>query len=188
MTLAEVRNLAMDLHGSTESPHHRYTSFRLRGRIYATAPKEGGFLHVFVDEPDRDRMRAPRPASLRAARLGQEDRRPARGPRARAARGRESAAAHRLAAQAAEAPMSTDIRPITAKDISALLPLVEQYWLFEDVAGFDTVRVGRELERAVADPRLGERLDRIRARRGRRLPAGRLRLQPRAPRTHGRDR
>ncbi len=56
MTLAEVRDLAMNLHGSTESPHHRYTSFRLRGRIYATAPKEGGFLHVFVDEPDRDRM------------------------------------------------------------------------------------------------------------------------------------
>lgn len=56
MTLAEVRNLAMNLHGTTESPHHRYTSFRLRGRIYATAPKEGGLLHVFVDEPDRDRM------------------------------------------------------------------------------------------------------------------------------------
>ena len=56
MTLAEVRGLAMNLHGTTESPHHRYTSFRLRGRIYATAPKEGGFLHVFVDEPDRDRM------------------------------------------------------------------------------------------------------------------------------------
>ena len=56
MTLAEVRGLAMNLHGSTESPHHRFTSFRLRGRIYATAPKEGGFLHVFVDDPDRDRM------------------------------------------------------------------------------------------------------------------------------------
>ncbi len=50
--------------------------------------------------------------------------------------------------------MSTDIRPVTTKDISALLPLVEQYWLFEDVAGFDTARVGRELERAVADPTL----------------------------------
>lgn len=56
MTLAEVRILAMDLRGSTESPHHRYTSFRLRGRIYATAPKEGGSLHVFVDEEDRERM------------------------------------------------------------------------------------------------------------------------------------
>jgi len=57
MTLADARALAMNLHGSTESPHHRYTSFRLRGRIYATAPKEGGFLHVFVDEEDRERMR-----------------------------------------------------------------------------------------------------------------------------------
>jgi hypothetical protein len=56
MTLQEVRSLAMNLHGSTESPHHRYTSFRVRGRIYATAPREGGSLHVFVDEEDRDRM------------------------------------------------------------------------------------------------------------------------------------
>lgn len=56
MTLAEVRDLAMDLRGTTESPHHRYTSFRVRGRIYATAPTEGGSLHVFVDEQDRERM------------------------------------------------------------------------------------------------------------------------------------
>lgn len=63
MTLPEVRDLAMNLHGSTESPHHRYTSFRVRGRIYATAPKEGGFLHVFVDEEDRERMRRIDPAT-----------------------------------------------------------------------------------------------------------------------------
>jgi hypothetical protein len=56
MTLQQVRDWAMNLHGSTESPHHRYTSFRVRGRIYATAPAEGGTLHVFVDEEDRDRM------------------------------------------------------------------------------------------------------------------------------------
>lgn len=61
MTLAEVRILAMKLLGSTESPHHRYTSFRVRGRIYATAPLEGGSLHVFVDEVDRDRMIALSP-------------------------------------------------------------------------------------------------------------------------------
>jgi hypothetical protein len=63
MTLAEARDLAMNLHGSTESPHHRYTSFRVRGRIYATAPKEGGFLHVFVDEEDRERMLRIDPAT-----------------------------------------------------------------------------------------------------------------------------
>ena len=50
--------------------------------------------------------------------------------------------------------MSPDIRPLTAIEIPALLPLVEQYWLYEDIAGFDPARVGRELERACADPRL----------------------------------
>ena len=63
MTLPEVRSLAMKLLGSTESPHHRYTSFRVRGRIYATAPTEGGSLHVFVDEEDRDRMLRLHPAT-----------------------------------------------------------------------------------------------------------------------------
>lgn len=56
MTLDDVRRMAMKLLGTTESPHHRYTSFRVRGRIFATAPQEGGLLHVFVDEVDRDRM------------------------------------------------------------------------------------------------------------------------------------
>ena len=56
MLLADVRRIAMALLGTTESHHHRYTSFRVRGRIYATAPAEGGSLHVFVDEEDRDRM------------------------------------------------------------------------------------------------------------------------------------
>jgi len=56
MTLAEVRNLALALRGTTESPHFRYTSFRVRGRIYATAPRDDSALHVFVDEEDRDRM------------------------------------------------------------------------------------------------------------------------------------
>jgi GNAT superfamily N-acetyltransferase len=50
--------------------------------------------------------------------------------------------------------MSEDIRPVTAQDIPALLPLVEQYWVFEDIAGFDPARVGRELARACADPTL----------------------------------
>lgn len=51
--------------------------------------------------------------------------------------------------------MSTDIRPATSNDIPALAGLVEQYWLFEDIAGFDAAPVRRELERVLADPRLG---------------------------------
>jgi GNAT superfamily N-acetyltransferase len=50
--------------------------------------------------------------------------------------------------------MTAEIRAAAASDIPALLPLVEQYWQFEDIAGFDPARVGRELARAVADPKL----------------------------------
>ena len=50
--------------------------------------------------------------------------------------------------------MTAEIRAATAADIPALLPLVEQYWLFEDIAHFDGARVGRELARALEDPAL----------------------------------
>lgn len=50
--------------------------------------------------------------------------------------------------------MNAEVRPVTARDIPALLPLVEEYWRFEDIAGFDAVRIARELERACADLRL----------------------------------
>ena len=48
--------------------------------------------------------------------------------------------------------MNPEIRPATSLDIPALLPLVEQYWIFEDIAGFDGLRIGRELARAAASP------------------------------------
>ena len=51
--------------------------------------------------------------------------------------------------------MSVDIRPITSKDIPALLPLIEQYWIFEDVSGFNSASVTKELQRFCADPALG---------------------------------
>jgi hypothetical protein len=50
MTLAEARAFALSLPGSTEEPHFELTSFRVRGKIFAIAPPEGGRLHVFVDE------------------------------------------------------------------------------------------------------------------------------------------
>jgi hypothetical protein len=50
--------------------------------------------------------------------------------------------------------MSAEIRPATVADVPALVPLVEQYWLFEDIAHFDAARVGLELSRALADPSL----------------------------------
>ncbi len=51
--------------------------------------------------------------------------------------------------------MTVIVRPAAAGDIPALLPLVEQYWVFEDIAGFEPARVGTELKRLFTDPRLG---------------------------------
>ena len=50
--------------------------------------------------------------------------------------------------------MTAEIRAATDADLPALLPLVEEYWRFEDIAGFDAARVGRELGRALADTQL----------------------------------
>lgn len=47
------------------------------------------------------------------------------------------------------------IRPAVREDVSALLPLVEQYWAFERVQGFDTSRVGNQLTRLLSTPALG---------------------------------
>jgi GNAT superfamily N-acetyltransferase len=48
--------------------------------------------------------------------------------------------------------MSAEIRAATPADVAALLPLVEQYWAFEDIAGFDAASVGPVLARMLADP------------------------------------
>jgi hypothetical protein len=50
ITAATVRRLALSLPETSEEPHHDLTSFRVRGKIFATMPPEGGRVHVFVDE------------------------------------------------------------------------------------------------------------------------------------------
>jgi ribosomal protein S18 acetylase RimI-like enzyme len=51
--------------------------------------------------------------------------------------------------------MNIVIRPMTASDIPALLLLVEEYWIFEDIAGFDPARITAEFGRLLVDPVLG---------------------------------
>lgn len=60
-----VRRAALALPGAVESPHFERTSFRVRGRIFATMPPDGGTLNIFVDEPDRERMLALAPSAFR---------------------------------------------------------------------------------------------------------------------------
>ena len=52
VSAAAVRRLALAFPEATEQPHHDMTSFRIRGKIFATMPPEGGRLHLFLAEPD----------------------------------------------------------------------------------------------------------------------------------------
>jgi GNAT superfamily N-acetyltransferase len=51
--------------------------------------------------------------------------------------------------------MNVVIRPTEINDIPELLRLVEEYWRFEDISGFDPAQVTIQLERLLADPALG---------------------------------
>lgn len=64
MTLAQIRRLALALPEATEEPHFHFTSFRVRGKIFATAPPDSDYLHVFVDEAARHRFREEEPDFL----------------------------------------------------------------------------------------------------------------------------
>src|SRR5580698_6843815 len=44
----------MSLPEATEEPHFDLTSFRIKGKIFATAPPGGECLHVFVSEEERE--------------------------------------------------------------------------------------------------------------------------------------
>jgi hypothetical protein len=48
--LAHARAFALSLPGTSEEPHFDMTSFRVNGKIFATAPADDTRLHVFVDE------------------------------------------------------------------------------------------------------------------------------------------
>lgn len=58
MKAGAARKLALALPEAAEAPHHEYTSFRVRGKIFATMPPEGQVLHVFVGDEQRDRALA----------------------------------------------------------------------------------------------------------------------------------
>ena len=54
MKIDPVRKYAMSLEAVTEEPHHNYSSFRVRGKIFVTIPPDEEFIHVFVGEEDRE--------------------------------------------------------------------------------------------------------------------------------------
>lgn len=64
MKLAEVRKIALSLPETTEEPHFNYSSFRVGGKIFATVPPEGEYVHVFVGEELREQALALEPAFI----------------------------------------------------------------------------------------------------------------------------
>jgi hypothetical protein len=64
VNINDARRIAMSLPEVTEEPHFEYTSFRIRGKIFATAPPDGQYLHIFVEEEDREPALLTQPAFI----------------------------------------------------------------------------------------------------------------------------
>jgi len=56
---------------ATEEPHFDMTSFRVRGKIFVTAPPDGARLHVFVDPLEVEAYVAQDPAAFEPLRWGE---------------------------------------------------------------------------------------------------------------------
>jgi len=54
MNFAVIRRFALTLPEVTEAPHHHFSSFRVRRKIFVTAPPEQEHIHVFVSETCRE--------------------------------------------------------------------------------------------------------------------------------------
>jgi hypothetical protein len=74
VTLAQVRRFALALPEATEEPHFDLSSFRVRGKIFATVPPDGEHLHVFVDEQEIAASVAEHPAAFEPLLWGQRTR------------------------------------------------------------------------------------------------------------------
>jgi len=64
LKLAALRRFALSLPGVTEQAHFDFSSFRVRGKIFVTVPPPGEYIHVFVDDLERERALALAPESI----------------------------------------------------------------------------------------------------------------------------
>jgi hypothetical protein len=69
--LEAARAFALSLPGTTEEPHFDMSSFRVRGKIFATVPADGEHLHVFPDEGEVHAAVAEDPAAFEPLLWGQ---------------------------------------------------------------------------------------------------------------------
>ncbi len=64
MKVSQVRRHAMSLAGVSEEPHHQYSSFRVRGKIFVTVPPDEEHIHVFVGDEEREQAMMLHPQFL----------------------------------------------------------------------------------------------------------------------------
>ena len=69
-SLERARAFALSLPEATEEPHHDMSSFRVRGKIFATVPPDGEHLHVFLDEPEAAAWASEHPGGYELLRWG----------------------------------------------------------------------------------------------------------------------
>ena len=69
-TLEQARRFALSLPEATEEPHFDMSSFRVRGKIFATVPPDEAHAHVFVDEEEITASVAENPAAFAPLRWG----------------------------------------------------------------------------------------------------------------------
>jgi hypothetical protein len=66
----QAKRFALSLPEATEEPHFDFSSFRIRGKIFATVPPDRRHLHVFVDEHETKALVAEDPAAFADLRWG----------------------------------------------------------------------------------------------------------------------
>jgi hypothetical protein len=64
MKLSQVDKFARSLPEVTEEPHFKYSSFRVRGKIFVTVPPDAKHIHVFVGDQHREPALAMHPEFL----------------------------------------------------------------------------------------------------------------------------
>lgn len=72
MKLEDVRTFALSLPESTEEPHFDMSSFRIRGKIFATVPPDHEHLHIFVGERETRGIIAEDPVAFEELWWGKE--------------------------------------------------------------------------------------------------------------------
>jgi hypothetical protein len=64
MRFEQVREFALALPEVAEEPHFTLTSFRVQGKIFATAPLDQSSVNIFVADMDRERALAIDPVAF----------------------------------------------------------------------------------------------------------------------------